>query len=116
MNILYVEDNEKDSRLVQRYVQTTPHKLVVVSKLEDINLADFQFDLILLDIYFGGKTSGLDYLNQIRHTGIQCPVVAITGLTLPHQMASYHKAGINTIIEKPFEITQLAAVIKSYEV
>lgn len=116
MNILYVEDNEKDSRLVQRYIQTTPHNVMVASKLEDINFNDFQFDLILLDIYFGGKTSGLDYLNQIRNRGIECPVVAITGMTLPHQIASYYNAGIETIIEKPFEITQLADVIKSYEI
>lgn len=114
MNILYIEDNAKDRMLVERYIQTTPHSLKVVSRLEEVDFDSYPVDLILLDIYFGGKISGLDYLAQIRSLGIQCPVIAVTALTLPNQMANYQRAGIDRIIAKPFEITELAEAITLY--
>ena len=111
MNILYIEDNPQDQMLVERYVRTTAHQLTVMPKLEEIDPDEFRIDLLLLDINFGGKMSGLDYLKHIREMGIQCPVAAVTAMALPQQIAQYESAGIDRVIKKPFEITELAAVI-----
>lgn len=115
MNILYLEDNPMDRALVKRYVQTTSHQLIEVSKLDDVDLNTIKVDLILLDIDFGGKVTGLDYLLQMRNMGIQCPAVAVTALALPRQIAGYHQAGIERVVEKPFDITELAEAIAHYE-
>jgi CheY-like chemotaxis protein len=115
VNILYIEDNPLDRMLVERYVRTTSHQLKVLPKLLDIDLAALNIDLLLLDMYFGGKTSGLDYLKQIRQMGIQCPVAAVTALALPQQIDQYHSAGIDRVIKKPFEITELAELIAYFD-
>jgi osomolarity two-component system, response regulator SKN7 len=115
MHILYIEDNPKDQVLVERFLQTTDHHLTVVSRLEDIDLTGLQVDLVLLDIHFGAKTNGLDYLSQIRNLGIHCPVIAVTALTLPQQLESYYEAGIDRVVEKPFDITELGDAITYYE-
>jgi CheY-like chemotaxis protein len=114
MNILYIEDNAKDRQLVERYIHTTPHQIVSISKLDTIDLHELSPDLILLDMLIDGQSIGLDYLRQLREMEIQCPVVAITALTLPQQIAAYNKAGINVIIEKPFDINLLASVIAQH--
>lgn len=115
MNILYIEDNPLDRMLVERYVRTTPHQLMVRPKLEDIDPAEVQIDLLLLDIYFGGKLSGLDFLQQLRQRGLDCPVIAVTALALPQEIDQYQSAGIDRVIVKPFEITELANLIAYFE-
>ena len=115
MNILYVEDNPLDRGLVERYIRTTSHQLKMLPKPQAVGSDEFEVDLILLDIYFGGKVSGLDYLKQIREMGIQCPVAAVTALALPHQLEQYQNAGIEWVIKKPFEITELAELISYFD-
>ena len=115
MNIVYIEDNLQDRILVQRYIDTTAHQLTTVTRLEELDLGTLSADLILLDILIDGKSAGLNYIEMFRDQGIQCPIVAVTGLALPHQLASYKRAGIEVVIQKPFEITELAEIIARYD-
>jgi CheY-like chemotaxis protein len=115
MNILYIEDNARDAMLVERYVQTTGHHLVVTRKLDDVDLNEYPADLILMDMYLDGKMLGLDYVRQIRAMGVNSPIVALTGLTLPQDLARYQAIGVNGVVAKPFEITELAQTIAQYE-
>ena len=115
MNIIYIEDDAQDRTLVERYLNTTSHHLIAATRLEDLELDDISPDLILMDILIDGKLLGLDYAAALRSNGINCPIIAVTALTLPHQMASYKAAGFNAVIEKPFEIVNLAKTIVRYD-
>jgi CheY-like chemotaxis protein len=114
MNILYIEDNAQDRMLVERYINTTPHNLRAVSRLDDLDLSALSADLILLDILIDDRVLGLAYFEKIRTQGILCPIIAVTALVLPHQLAAYEEAGLDDVIEKPFEISKLAEVITVY--
>lgn len=114
MNILYIEDNEHDRTLVERYISTTPHTLTAVSCLEELDLSTQSADLILLDILIHNKMLGLKYIEEIRSYGIECPAIAVTALVLPHHLTAYEDAGLVGVIEKPFDISRLAEVITAY--
>ncbi|MBK8025580.1 MAG: HAMP domain-containing protein [Chloroflexi bacterium] len=115
MNILYIEDNPRDALLVERYVQTTGHNLVVTRHLEDVDLRVPPVDLILLDILLDGRSLGLDYAEQIHAMGVQCPIVALTALARPQDLARYESSGFDRVVAKPFDIMELADVIAYYE-
>lgn len=70
MKILYLEDNQMDAELVQRYIQTTDHTLEIVEKLEAAERSlDAETDLLLVDILIDNHRSGLDYIMQLRAEG-----------------------------------------------
>ncbi len=115
MNILYIEDNARDAMLVERYIQTTGHRLVITRKLDDVDLNQYPADLILMDINLDGRPLGLAYIQQLRERGVNCPIVALTGLTLPQDLARYQASGVASVIAKPFDITELAQTIAHYE-
>jgi len=114
MNIVYIEDNAQDRKLVERYIKTTPHNLTAVSCLEDLDLSTLSADLILIDILIDDKALGLQYIEEIRSKGIECPAIAVTALVLPHHLAAYEDAGLDGVIEKPFDISTLAEVIAAH--
>jgi two-component system, OmpR family, response regulator len=115
MNILYIEDNVNDSKLVERYVRTTAHQIHIVQRLEDAREVLHQVDLILMDILIDAERRGLDYLQALRRQRVTCPVLAVTALVLPDAMETYRQAGFDDVLKKPFEIEQLAALIRRYE-
>ncbi|MBK8024752.1 MAG: response regulator [Chloroflexi bacterium] len=72
-------------------------------------------DLILLDILLDGRSLGLDYAEQIHAMGVQCPIVALTALARPQDLARYESSGFDRVVAKPFDIMELADVIAYYE-
>lgn len=117
MNILYIEDNLNDAHLVQRYVETTPHQLLLVSTLQDAWMAlnDNSFELIMVDILLANDRSGYDFAYQMREQHYTQPLIAVTALNTPQDIAATRRAGFDGILEKPFQITELAKVIQRYE-
>ncbi|HLA45622.1 MAG TPA: response regulator [Aggregatilineales bacterium] len=114
MNILYFEDNAQDMTLVQRYISTTTHHFIPVYRWEDLDPRNASVDLVLLDILIEGQPLGLECVRMLREQGIRCPIVVITALAMPHQLADYERAGVDAVIKKPFDITDLAEIISYY--
>jgi CheY-like chemotaxis protein len=99
MRILYIEDNPNDAKLVQRYVETTPHELVVVPTLEETYEAlsgPSAFDLILVDILLNNRRVGYELPRQLREQGYQQQMIAVTALNAPQDRAACAQAGFSS--------------------
>lgn len=111
MNILYLEDNPNDAKLVQRYIDTTEHHLTVVQTLAEVEqmlplIADF--DLILIDILLQNQRAGYEVAAWIREQGYTSPLVAVTALDSPEEKSTSMRVGFDAMLIKPFAITSLA--------
>jgi DNA-binding response OmpR family regulator len=109
---LYLEDNQQDAALVQRYIDTTNHELAVVSTIDEAHaLCDDTVDLFLLDILIDNKRLGLDFVKKLRRAGFAKPLIAVTALSSHADMESCRNAGLNAVLVKPYDIMQLAEII-----
>jgi len=112
---LYIEDDKQDARLVERYVQITPHQIEIVGTVADAQKAMKQNpDLVMADMLLETGREGYGLVQWIRQHGYTNPIVAVTGLATPFDLQQCYDAGVNEVLIKPFTIDQLAEVITKY--
>jgi CheY-like chemotaxis protein len=115
MNILYIEDEPMDAELVQRYIQTTQHRLIITASLDEAHQAfEKQVDLVLIDIMLHDRKVGYSFVQELRDQGFDKPVVAITGLAMPRDIEKCYQAGFTDVLTKPYAIKELAAMFSKY--
>jgi len=116
MDILYLEDEVNDAALVRRYVQTIPLTIAIMDTVEAAQTALLTSSpaLILVDLMLNKRRDGFEFIRSSRALGYQQPIVAITGLALPHDIEQCFSAGCTEMILKPYTIGQLEALIKRY--
>ncbi len=71
------------------------------------------YDLILMDVNMPGM-DGLEATRRIRELSqpqASVPIVALTADVMTHHQATYHAAGMNGFVPKPFSPTQLLTEI-----
>ena len=115
LNVLVVDDN-RTNRLVG---VKTLEALGAAAETADSGEAAIAlaarggFDLILMDVNMPGM-DGLEATRRIRgldgpEAGV--PIVALTADVMTHHQASYHAAGMNGFVPKPFAPAQLLAEV-----
>jgi DNA-binding response OmpR family regulator len=116
MVILYVEDDANDYTLVQRYAQAMGYDLLVATNADDAaqTLQQYFPDMMLVDIVLNDTRQGYDFVQWVRSVGYDRAVVAVTGLSLPNEMAMMQQVGFNDVLLKPYTINQLADTITRY--
>ncbi|HEX2908871.1 MAG TPA: response regulator [Phototrophicaceae bacterium] len=115
MLIFYLEDNHQDANLVARYLQTTPHEMILAANLEQAHQAlARQPDLFIVDLLIGASRDGFKFARELREQGCTQPIIAITALTTPQDLNECQEAGINGVLPKPFTINKLADMIQHY--
>ncbi len=117
MNILYLEDNPNDAKLVQRYVDTTGHQLTIVqniSEIEELLPRVGDFDLIMVDILINNKRVGYELASWLRESGFTRPLVAVTALDSPDEKTASTRAGFDAMLIKPFAITALVDLFHQF--
>jgi two-component system OmpR family response regulator len=115
MNILYLEDNLRDATLVERYIRTTNHELIIVTSIAEAReKISEDLDLVLLDILIDTKRSGMNFAQELRRGGFSQPIVGVTALATSTDMDAYAALGFDRILVKPFMIGELAEIINHY--
>jgi CheY-like chemotaxis protein len=116
MNILYIEDNPDDARLVERFIGTTNHHFVAAENLEEAYeiMSREDFGLVLLDIVLNKKPSGYQFASDLRAKDFKQPIVAVTALSTAASLEACEEAGIDFVLAKPYSILQLAEMITRY--
>ncbi|BHH84844.1 sigma-54 dependent transcriptional regulator [Desulforhopalus sp. 52FAK] len=103
IHILIVDDEESIRFTFEMFLQREGYgKITTASTLEEALLLinEERFDLIISDIVLG-DVSGTDLLKHILNTGIQCPVVMITGFPNLKTAAKSVRYGAFDYISKP---------------
>src|SRR5260221_14482425 len=115
MRILYLEDDSGDANLVKRYLQTTPHDLLIVATVREAwaSLTE-PIDLILIDILLANSRDGYSFAREVRDRNITQPLIAVNALHMPQEINAARNAGFDDILTKPIEITELSKIIQRY--
>ncbi len=71
-----------------------------------------QYDAIILDLMLPGRP-GLDVLKELRTSGIQTPVIALTALGSVEERVSGLNAGADDYLVKPFAMVELMARVEA---
>ena len=115
--ILIVDDFEQIYYFFEEALRKTGARLLYahdgVEALEQYNEHAEEVDLALIDIQMP-RMNGIDLCKAIREQGGKIPLIAQTGLALNINKADALKAGFDTIIYKPIEISTLQKVLEKY--
>jgi len=117
-NVLYVEDNPANMRLVEQLLKTFPDiELVGAETAEDgLEMAQKDVpDLVLMDINLPGMNGyeALDELKKIEKTK-DVPVVAISANALASDVEKGINAGFSDYITKPINLQAFFTTIKKH--
>ncbi len=120
LSILLVEDNELNQRLMKislarfNYIVT-----IAVNGLEGVQIFSNQrFDIILMDIMMP-VMDGFESTKHIRNIEFKnpelghIPIIAFTANTINNDREKCIKAGMDDILEKPFDIIKFRKVLSS---
>lgn len=103
LNILIVDDDEVDRMALSRALKGTSLS-VVIAEASDADTAlasvvDTEPDCIFLDYHLPGR-NGLSLVKQIRHMGIQVPLIVLTGQGNEQTAVELMKAGASDYLPK----------------
>lgn len=120
MNILVVDNDESNRRLLFEFVDMLGHGCVAASSgAEALQLfLDQEFGLILMDC----KMPGMDGPETVRRmravdtsmTSKAVPIIGLSGEVTPENEANCLAAGMTLFIGKPFGLDQLESLIEQY--
>jgi len=118
-NVLYIEDNPDNMRLVQRALESRGyHLLQAKNGLAGVDLAEREeVDLILLDINLP-DIDGYEVAKRLRQSGkrslLHTPIIAITANALKGDAEKALDAGCDVYMSKPINIRELWARVEAF--
>ncbi len=112
MNILVVEDNDMNRKVIKGLLANEGHTLIMAANgLEAIDACRNQSpDLIFMDIKMEGL-SGIETTKKIRLDPdpkiARTPIIALTGNVTLEDVQIFFEAGMNGFVAKPINVEQL---------
>jgi two-component system response regulator MprA len=102
MKILLIEDDEDVADLLATAFAADGHETAITHTGEDglAYLARNRPDAIVLDVRLPAL-NGVGVLRQIRSVDKTLPVLIMTGLATPGELAEIQRLGVTEIVEKP---------------
>ncbi|MHC5744526.1 MAG: response regulator [Nostoc sp.] len=114
MKILVVEDDELNAYSLTT-VLTNQNYAVEVATDGDAAwnfIQTYDYDLILLDVVLP-KLDGISLCRQIRSSGLQMPILLLTGCDSSHEKAIGLDSGADDYVVKPFNAEELIARVRA---
>lgn len=118
-NILYIEDNPDNMRLVQRALESRGYRLLQAKNgLDGIQVAESeQVELILLDINLP-DIDGYEVARRLRSSNKRqlssTPIIAVTANALKGDAERALEAGCDVYMSKPINIRELWARVEAF--
>ena len=102
MKLLLIEDDEHVAQLLAEAFASQGHATAIRYTGEDglAYLTRERPDAVVLDVRLP-RLTGVAVLRQIRATDPTLPVIIMTGLATPGEIAEIRRLGVTEIIEKP---------------
>jgi two-component system cell cycle response regulator DivK len=117
VQILVVEDNNMQSKLVSFLLQEAGHTVQIAGSAEEAleRLRSFSPDLILMDLDLPGM-DGLQLTRVLRFDPVQAttPIIALTAYTDPSDLERAREAGCDGKISKPIDTAAFARLVGHY--
>lgn len=115
LNVLYIEDNPANMRLVELILARRPNVklLSATDPFSGLEIAKTEFiDLILLDINLPAM-DGFEVLKNLRNMTAysSAPVIAVSANAMPKDIEKAKNAGFDDYLTKPINVAELLDVI-----
>lgn len=115
LNVLYIEDNPANLKVVEDLFTTRPHWHLLTAETGPAGLAQAAsapLDAILLDIHLPGM-DGYEVLQALRSDSRtrSIPVIALSADAMPEQVARGLQAGFQAYLAKPLDLQRLLAAL-----
>lgn len=112
--ILLIEDENSVASFIRRGLTEEGHEITVASDGNSgtVQGATHAFDLILLDIMLPDK-NGIDVCRDLRAMNVRSPILFLTALNTPENIAWGLDSGGDDYLAKPFKFIELNARIKA---
>lgn len=113
MRLLLIEDDEKVAEVLSDAFGSQGHEIVIRHTGEDglVYLTHDRPDAVVLDIRLP-KLNGVAVLRQIRASDPSLPVIIMTGLATPGEIAEVRRLGVTEIVEKPEVLKNFSEALK----
>jgi two-component system, cell cycle response regulator DivK len=115
--VLVVEDNEKNMKLVRDVLQATGYRTLEAARAEDaIELAlSHAPALVLMDVQLPG-IDGVEALARLRRDErtAAIPVLALTAQAMQGDHERFLAAGFDGYLSKPVDVPELVATVRRY--
>ena len=117
LNVLIVEDNATNRRIIRTYLEAWGHTVVAAHDGTDAVrfFAAEKFDLVLMDLQMP-RMDGIAATASIRQmeaSGCRVPIVALTANVLKGVREECHAAGMDGYLAKPIREHELLAAIEA---
>lgn len=116
LRVLVVDDVASNRKLAEVLLEQAGHTVMLADNAEAA-IASLSRqplpDVVLMDVFMPG-TDGLAASRRIRSLpgpAGQVPILALTADASPDRAQSYHAAGMNGCVTKPFDVDELLAAI-----
>src|SRR5512143_83847 len=115
--ILVVEDNEKNKKLLRDVLRATGYRTLEASTGDEaLTLAtEYRPALVLMDVRLPDM-DGVEALNRLRmdeRTG-SIPVIAVTAQAMKGDRERFKEAGFDGYLSKPIDIDALLATVEQH--
>jgi len=116
-HLLYVEDDESLSFVTRDNLElsdfTVTHCPDGPKALEEIDKANFSYDLCLLDVMLPG-VDGFELARRIRDKNQDVPILFLTAKSMKEDRLQGLRLGADDYITKPFSIEELILKIEVF--
>jgi DNA-binding response OmpR family regulator len=112
--LLIVDDSVALLEVMKNILERNEYTVRTLNNVTDIYkvIAEFQPDLLILDIYLAGK-DGRELCREIRSNVNTQHLCILVFSASPKTLEDYKSYNADDFIEKPFDITNLVEKIKS---
>jgi len=102
MKLLLIEDDEHVAQVLAEAFASDGHETAIRYTGEDglAYLARERPDAVVLDVRLP-RLDGVAVLRQIRSSDATLPVIIMTGLATPGEIAEVRRLGVTEVVEKP---------------
>lgn len=117
--LLLIDDSELIRESVTMLAEKEGINIVTVEcpqKAEELLQKDSNFSLILLDLFFNGKDTGVDFFRKLTEQEVDIPIAIITGYPDSHALQKAIELGPTTVIYKPSMGKQLKTLFKQFKI
>jgi len=118
MKIAIIDDQQEIRYSVAKILQRHGHTPIQFNGEESaihVSLQEQGVELLVVDVMLGETLTGIDLIKQFKKEGLELPIILMTAYTTPGNMIEASKIGIKDILQKPFDETQLMALVAKYQ-
>jgi CheY-like chemotaxis protein len=114
LKVLAADDNSANRLVLARLLESEGHEVVTVADGREAVAAvqAGQFDIVLMDLDMPGM-DGLEATRVLRQSGVEVPVIALTGHLSAERIEACQAAGMTGHLGKPIRLDELIDAVEA---